>query len=338
MKKAPKLSILIPVYNVEPFLPLCLESVKNQTYKNFECILINDGSTDNSLNVIKKYAKDDKRFNIIDKKNSGYGASLNAGLKIAKGEYISIVEPDDFLNTKFLEKLLRNDGNDIIKCSFINFFGKTWKTAPENVFHELRKGFPVNGTKIDPRKNQKIFLSDPSIWSAIYKREMLEKNHIYFLETPGASYQDISFQFKAFASARTIFCMKDPLYYYRRDNDSASVKSKEKINAVKAEFDEVDAFIDEELRNIANCCRFRSYNWNINRLKFKDAIKFAKTIGSDYKKSGFDANFFRKDGEKRAHELKIGTKYPTLYVFLRPFYKIKNSLKGTIRSIIKTKK
>ena len=82
----PKLTILVPVYNVEEYLSLCLETIKNQSFKDFECLLINDGSTDGSLNILKKTAKEDKRFRVIDKKNTGYGASLNLGIKDAKGE------------------------------------------------------------------------------------------------------------------------------------------------------------------------------------------------------------------------------------------------------------
>ena len=79
MKKT-KLSILVPIYNSAEFLPLCIESILNQSFKNFECLLINDGSTDNSLEIMNQYAKKDKRIRILDKKNTGYGASLNEGI------------------------------------------------------------------------------------------------------------------------------------------------------------------------------------------------------------------------------------------------------------------
>lgn len=114
--KTPKLSILVPVYNVASYLPLCLESIKNQSLKDFECLLINDGSTDNSLKILKDFAKTDKRFKVIDKKNSGYGASLNLGIEKSKGEYIGIVEPDDFIHRDFYKTLLSEDA-DIVKVS-----------------------------------------------------------------------------------------------------------------------------------------------------------------------------------------------------------------------------
>ena len=175
-KKCPKLTILVPVYNAEDFLKLCLESIINQSFSDFECILINDGSTDGSLKILKEYAKKDKRLKIIDKKNSGYGASMNEGIKNAKGEYIGIVEPDDFVHRDFYAELLKHD-DEIIKVSFMRFYGKTWKSFPEKVFHEVRKDFPSNGLKIRPKENKRIFIVDPTIWSGVYKREMIENNN-----------------------------------------------------------------------------------------------------------------------------------------------------------------
>ena len=333
----PKLTILVPVYNVEEFLPLCLETIKNQSFKDFECLLINDGSTDNSLEILKKTAKNDKRFRVIDKKNSGYGASLNLGLNEAKGDYIGIVEPDDFIHRDFYKTLFDNSSADIIKASFMRFSGRTWESVPERVFHEVRKDFPVNGIKIKPEESKRIFIVDPTIWSAVYKKTMLKKNKVEFLETPGASYQDAGFQFKAFVSAKEIFCLEKPLYYYRIDNDKSSVKSDKKIEMVKQEFDEIDKFIKgkKNYQEIADACRFRSYNWNLNRLKFRNALKFAKLAKRDYKKKKFNANFFVKENHQRKYELKFSTKHPGLYVFLRPMFKLKNNIKRTVRKIVK---
>lgn len=333
-KKSPKLSILVPVYNVEEFLPLCLETIKNQSFKDFECILINDGSTDSSLENLQKTTREDKRFSLIDKKNSGYGASLNEGIKKAKGEYIGIVEPDDFIHRDFYKILLEHD-EDIIKASFMRFSGKTWQNVPEKIFHEVRKDFPANGKNFQPKENQRIFLVSPTIWSAVYKKKMLEKNQIKFLETPGASFQDAGFQFKAFASAKNIFCLEKPLYYYRIDNANSSVRSDKNFDAVKNEFDSVDKFIQKDFQTISDACRFRSYNWNLNRLKFKNALKFAKIAKLDFKKKTFNPNYFIKENHSRKYELKFSTKHPVAYVYLRPLFRLKNAIKRALRKIIK---
>lgn len=111
MANKPKISIIIPVYNVEKYLEQCLKSVINQTFKDIEIICINDGSTDNSLEILEAFQKQDERIKIINKQNEGQGIARNEGLKIAKGEYISFIDPDDwveqgmyeFLYNKFLE-------------------------------------------------------------------------------------------------------------------------------------------------------------------------------------------------------------------------------------------
>lgn len=97
MKNQPKVSIIVPVYNVEKYLAKCLDSLVNQTLKDIEIICINDGSTDNSLEILNTYAQKDSRITIIDKKNEGVSAARNTGLNISKGEYIMFVDSDDYL-------------------------------------------------------------------------------------------------------------------------------------------------------------------------------------------------------------------------------------------------
>ena len=101
----PKISVLIPVYNVEKYLERCLKSVCNQSFKDIEIICINDGSTDSSLSILEEYAKNDSRIKIIDKSNSGYGISMNIGLDNATGDYVGIIESDDFADLGMFETL-----------------------------------------------------------------------------------------------------------------------------------------------------------------------------------------------------------------------------------------
>ena len=121
MVSNPRVSVLTPIYNVAQYLPQCLESLKAQTLQDIEFICINDGSTDNSLEILKAYAENDNRFVIIDKQNSGYGASMNKGLEAARGEYIGIVESDDFIDADAFELLYGianlNNKPDIVKAN-----------------------------------------------------------------------------------------------------------------------------------------------------------------------------------------------------------------------------
>ena len=116
-----KVSVLIPIYNAARYLVECLDSLRGQTLHEMEFICINDGSTDNSLSILREYNKRDDRFRIIDKKNTGYGASMNVGLQYAGGEYIGIVESDDFIAPCMFERLYHDairTGADIVKSNY----------------------------------------------------------------------------------------------------------------------------------------------------------------------------------------------------------------------------
>lgn len=334
MKNSPALSILVPVFNAETFLRECLDSIINQTFSDFEVILVNDGSTDSSLKILEEYTKKDSRFKILDKSNSGYGDSLNQALKIACGEYIGIVEPDDFIEPNMYEILYgsaHKNNADLTKASFYHFYGETNKNFPEKMFYHGEDGQTVN-----PAKTRSIFLTPPSIWSAIYRHKMLEENQIEFLPSPGASYQDAGFAFKTFAVAKRVYCTNLPLYHYRRDNSESSVKSTAKIFAVKTEFDALDEFLSTHhlyrtFFETAALCRFRSYLWNYNRLKLKTAMDFAGTASQDYKKlsqKGFKLSSF--NGLDRSFESKLATRYPRIYILLRPLFRFKNWLRVSV--------
>ncbi|MCD8316567.1 MAG: glycosyltransferase [Eggerthellaceae bacterium] len=245
-----KVSVLVPIYNVEKYLRQCLDSLKNQTLHDIEIICINDGSTDSSPEIIREYCEDDDRFKVINKANSGYGDSMNQGLAMARGEYIGIVESDDFASPDMFESLYtlasENDA-DVTKSNYLEYSlnGYEVRDFPvENLFFcEFNKVFT-------PADDQNVFLSAPAIWSAIYRREYLEKNNIRFLPTPGAYFQDTSFNFKALALADRAILTHDAYLHYRVDNASSSVKSQAKIFTVCDEYDEIWDFINRypELR------------------------------------------------------------------------------------------
>ena len=119
-----KLSIIVPVCNVEKYLRECLESLINQTLKDIEIICINDGSKDHSLDILKEYERKDKRIYIIDKPNAGYGHTMNKGMDVAKGEYIGIVESDDFAAENMFESLYNlaiEHEADVVKSNYIAY-------------------------------------------------------------------------------------------------------------------------------------------------------------------------------------------------------------------------
>ena len=282
----PIVSLLVPIYNVEKYLRKCLDSAKNQTLKNIEIICINDGSTDGSPSIIREYITEDPRFKIVDKENSGYGASMNRGLDLAQGKYIGILESDDFFEPDALERLVgaaeENDAQ-VVKANFWFY----WSEPQEkNELFELVTD-KMAGHVVDPHEETDIFYSKPSIWSAVYRRDFLEKNEIRFLETPGASFQDSAFNFKVWASANRVVLLTDPILHYRQDNESSSVNSPAKVYCICEEHAEMDRFLDAHpeysaLRPIKEGIKFDNYMWNYERLTEPLQRDFIKRFSSEF--------------------------------------------------------
>ena len=210
----PAVSLLVPVYNVEKYLSRCLESARDQTLENIEVICINDGSTDRSPEIIREFVEADARFRSVDKENSGYGASMNMGLRAARGKYVGILESDDFIEPQFLEILFNTAEKNKAEVVKSNFFFYWSSPKEKNELFELVTPSMANRL-VSPQEEQDIFYLKPSIWSAIYRRDFLLENSIDFLETPGASYQDAGFNFKVWASAVRVVYLHEAYLHYR---------------------------------------------------------------------------------------------------------------------------
>lgn len=271
------ISVLVPICNVEKYLSKCLDSILNQTFRNLEVICINDGSTDSSLDIIKKYAKIDARIVVIDKANSGYGDSMNRGLSVAKGKYIGIVESDDFIESDMYERLFNEAekyGLDIVKGKY-NLY---WSDAKHEK-HSWRKQIQDDIANIEnkvfsPRQYPVVCLTTPSILSALYKKDFLTENNIGFLPTPGASYQDTSFAFKVWGVASKAMLLDYYGVNYRQDNPAASMNtvSRAKIYALDEEYEEIIQFflnngIYDTFKDVINTYMINTLCWNIRRME-----------------------------------------------------------------------
>ena len=339
MNSRVKVSVLVPIYNVEVFLPECLDSLVGQTLKEIEIICINDGSTDASLKIIKKYAKNDKRIIIIDKKNSGYGDSMNIGLTKAIGEYVGIVESDDYIDLDAFEKmykLAKKYDLDVVKSNFYEYVTRKKRDiSKSNMFLPDEENIVLN-----TREHRHVFYEQPSIWSAIYRREFLNNNDINFLPSPGASYQDAGFNFKVWAAAKRVMMINRAFLHYRQDNPNSSVKSDGKIYAVKNEYDEVERWLKEhklyeEYGPTLVGMRFSSYIWNMRRLTRKAAKEFARTIRKDMERLEKDGMLDDKklDDVSRYNVKQLSISHPMLYLNTRPLYELRGKTK---RGISKT--
>lgn len=267
-----RVSILVPICNVQRYLRQCLESLISQTLQDIQIICIDDGSTDLSPEIIEEFRRIDDRIEVISKPNSGYGDSMNKGLDLAKGEYIGIVESDDFASHDMFERLYRlakEHDLDVVKS---NFLAHEEGSIPEKdpLVDNLGNG-PFD-TVFRPIEHQGIFLWRPAIWSGLYKSSFLRENDIRFLPTPGASFQDTSFNFKVFAAAERVFLTKDAFLHYRTDNASSSVKSQKKVFCICDEYQEIWRFAKERhlletsLKTLIPFMQYGGYKWNLDRL------------------------------------------------------------------------
>ncbi|MDD7585192.1 glycosyltransferase family 2 protein [Tractidigestivibacter sp.] len=273
--KHPLVSVVVPIYNVERYLERCLSSLAAQTFDDFEVICVNDGSTDASAGIARGFADRDGRFVLVDKSNSGYGASMNVGLDRAQGRYVAILESDDFFDPQALELLVlaaEAASAEVAKGNFwLYWSGPNERRVPFPVVDA-----PLVGRTTCPRRDADvaIFFRKSSIWSGIYRRDFLERNGIRFLETPGASYQDVGFNFKVWAAANRATFVADCVLCYRQDNEASSVKSGAKAYCVCDEYQAMTEYVRErfsppdttKLMGILERMKLDSYLWNYDRL------------------------------------------------------------------------
>lgn len=306
-----KFSIIVPVYNVEPYLHQCITSILEQTYKNLEILCIDDGSTDDSGKILDEYAALDDRITVIHKLNAGYGHTLNLGITEASGDYVGIVESDDYISPDMFEKFANiiensSDEIDVVKASYTNISkgGSEYKM----LFEKERCG-----KIIAPLDYVELFFVQCSIWSAVYRRDFLINNDIDFLESRGASYQDMSFCFKVWAVAQKIMLINDSVYFYRTDNEASSVNSSLKIFCVCDEIREIDVYLKKHglltpaLNGIKFAFMSKSYLWNYFRLHIGFRSAFWVVMKDEFinmaKSSDFDKKYWNEEEWAKANRV-----------------------------------
>lgn len=220
-----KISVIIPVYNVEEYLAECLDSVINQTYKNIEIICVNDGSTDNSLKILEEYSKKDNRVQIITQENRGLSEARNSGIKASTGEYIYFIDSDDWIELNALEVLIekiKKDNADIVECDILEHQDLNKKPKHRNLKLKYK---PFVNMKIYAGKvynwkdiKSKIFDLRAYCWNKLYRTELI-KNKIFF---EGRFNEDFLFTIEAFLTANKIVYLRKNLHHYRKRENSLS--------------------------------------------------------------------------------------------------------------------
>lgn len=218
----PKISVIMPSLNVGDYMEQCLSSVLNQSLNGIEVICVDAGSTDQTLDIIKKYQENDQRIKLLYSDKKSYGYQVNMGLKEAEGIYISIVETDDYIDENMLKELYESSQDntvDIVKANFYNLYD-----------YDGEMDLRPNTSKKNLTPNEVFTLNEkplfieghPSIWAGIYLKEFLDKNNITFLEAPKGGWVDNPFFYETALKAQKIIYLDKPLYFYRETNPNSS--------------------------------------------------------------------------------------------------------------------
>lgn len=289
----PKVSVILPIYNVSQYLRECLDSVLSQTLTEMEIICVNDGSTDDSLEIIKEYAERDDRIVVITGSNGGYGRAMNKGLDAARGEYIGIVEPDDYIPTDMYENLYRiadKEQLDFVKADFYRFY-RDESGEEHRIYEALDKTATYYRKLLNPSQNPNLMHLVMNTWSGIYKREFIEAHHIRHHETPGASFQDNGFYFQTFIYAQRAMFVDTAYYRNRRDNPNSSVKSKEKVYCMNIEYDFIrdilmnDPEIWERFKHMYWWCKFKNYTFTYQRIDSSYKKQYLIRMQQEFKRA-----------------------------------------------------
>ncbi len=232
-----KISVIVPVYNTEKYLIQCFESLIAQTYQNIEFIIINDGSTDNSLEIINEYAQKYPKFKIINQENKGYSGARNSALKAADGDYIGFVDSDDYIAPdmyKIMAETAEKKDADIVSSGFWRFYenknGKTVRKKDSNELYVnvLNENHQRNYEKIILDYGE-LLLDHAFVWNRIYRKKMIEENNIVFPNDIEFG-EDIYFHKSALLYSKNISYIPEELYFYRQERLGAQTTLNDKRN------------------------------------------------------------------------------------------------------------
>lgn len=282
MLSNPKISVVVPCYNIAEYLPRCIESILNQTYRNLEIILISDGSTDNTDKVIKEYSLKDNRIIPVFKNNTGVSDTRNIGINMATGEYIGFVDGDDYIEPQMYEVLMKNaleNNADISHCGYQMVFPSRvdyYYNTGEKVIQDNLKGLKdiIRGDYIEP-----------GVWNKLYNKNIL--NNV-FMDKSIRINEDVLFNFYAFVNSKKSVYEDIPFYHYILRKGSASTT---KINDNKL-FDpvkvrqEIFEYCYEHYNEEISSCAYSSYLYsliNMYRNIYKYDLSKKKNVAQKFK-------------------------------------------------------
>lgn len=279
----PTISVIVPVYNVQEYLERCLKSIQFQTFSDFECIMIDDGSTDDCPKICDEWSKKDTRFIAIHKQNGGQSSARNVGLKMAKGEILSFVDSDDWISPFMFEdllKILEKTHCDIVTSGYILAYEENAKLKRKYSYKILNKN---NALKRFLRLANSNRINDYPLWNKLYRNNVFE--NITFPEN--IIYEDLTVSTECILNAKTVAVTKSQYYCYFQKSQSTTRSPLTKRN--------LDIF--SQAKKIENLVaplgkKYRRLSKNISTKAYFSLL--AKICNGDYDKSIYDENFIKK--------------------------------------------
>lgn len=311
----PSVSVVMPVYNAEPFLRQALDSVLGQTLNSIEVICVNDGSKDRSLDIMKEYASNDSRIKIIDKPNAGYGQTMNVGISACTGEYIGILEPDDYLKPTMYETLYKSAKAHDLDFVRSDYFRLT--TDKDGIDHLQREPICFKSeyydTVLNPQENLDLFNIRMENWTGIFKRSWVEERDIRFNESPGAGFQDNGFWFQSYCWAKKIMVVNEGFYCYRVDNAASSINQTDKVFVMLDEYNWIESWLRSKPElyskfiGVFHYKKTHNCEFALSRLAPEFKPLFLKRYAAEYKKAysagEIEERLFSEDELERLHAL-----------------------------------
>ena len=221
----PKVSVIVPIYNAEEYLAQCIESVLAQTLKEIELILIDDGSTDGSLEICNAYSENDNRIKVFSNKNVGQGLERNFGVKKATGEYISFLDSDDQYKKDMLEKLYKKaveSDADMISGGYADIYnGKLIKEHPlDNKILDSKIKIKEAMSNLISYENKDGYVGCIAVWDSIFRRDLLVDKDIQFLSEREVYSEDLLYKLTVMSYSKKIVFCSDIVYSYRVNDNS----------------------------------------------------------------------------------------------------------------------
>lgn len=249
----PKISIIIPVYNAGKFLSKCIDSVLAQTYTDWELVLVNDGSKDDSGEICDRYSSEDSRIRVVHKQNGGAASARNTGLKEAKGEYVVFIDSDDYISSELLTDYMDAGDYDLV----ISCFNILWNNHIKQINARSQKMLCLKDIVNYMSCDDKIFVGSPC--NKLYKRSIIEHNSIRFTESVNDICEDLIFNWEYFVKCHNACAINKQNYFYIENPDSITHTNSfrdmqsilHRLKAMSELYDRMDSIADTHLKSTA---------------------------------------------------------------------------------------